>query len=198
MDDVLASIRRIVRAGTEPEPVEAVEAAGTVESRPTDAPLAEVTPEQGPAAGENTPQTGLAAEVEAARKAGNDDEEQPEQGAPEQGPQKHEQTEQGQVKPADGSAPLLLTQEMRADRIMEREASAEPAAPIAALAPEREILHVLIAEILAAELRDGSVREILRDLIRDELTSGPLGENATQNVRAMIRAEIAAAQPERH
>lgn len=85
--------------------------------------------------------------------------------------------------------PLLLTPEMRADRVRPASSGPAPSSPASA---EREILRGLIAEILAAELRDGAANEALREIIRDELMNGPLGRNATGNVRAMIRAEIAA------
>lgn len=174
MDDVLASIRRIVRAETKSDPEE---------SKAADRSLTGADAEDGVASeaeappAEHVPDAGTGDVSEKTAPAAISD----------QNP--------------DDAAPLLLTPEMRADRAGGHEvksgAPAGTAAP-AASAPEREILRMLIAEIVAAEMRGDAIRDILRDIIRDELTNGPLGKNASQNVRAMIRAEIAASRPEEH
>lgn len=174
MDDVLASIRRIVRAETKSDPEE---------SKPADTSL-----------------TGAEAEKGVASEAGASPAEQVPDAGTGDISEKTAPAEISAQNP-DDPAPLLLTPEMRADRAGGRRAAAgAPAgtASPAASAPEREILRMLITEIVAAEMRGDAIRDILRDIIRDELTDGPLGENATQNVRAMIRAEIAASRPEEH
>ncbi|HLS18902.1 MAG TPA: hypothetical protein VK090_03755 [Paracoccaceae bacterium] len=165
MDDVLASIRRIVRAETAAEPAESKADTPQTEAEAGSG----LVPEGKSSRGEPAPEAGIGGDMSGtpalAKTSGQEAGEDP--------------------------APLLLTPEMRADRASGR-SPAGPATP----APEREILRMLIAEIVAAEMRGDAIRDVLRDIIRDELTNGPLGENATRNVRAMIRAEIAATNPE--
>lgn len=171
MDDVLASIRRIVRAETEFEPEPAADEGGA-----TGQEAAIAISKQGGAEQGQSPAGGVSASPA-----------QPPAGAFQPGPES--------TAEAGADTPLLLTEDMRADRIPGRGADAGSAAGKVP-SPEREILRMLITEILAAELQDGAFRDILRDVIRDELANGPLGRNATQNVRAMIRAEITEAHPE--
>lgn len=172
MDDVLASIRRIVRAETAPDPAES-----KVDIPPTEA-----------AAG-----GGLVSEAEAPLGGPA-----PEAGHGEDMSDKAVLAATPEQKPGGDAAPLLLTPEMRADPAKGHETTAGAPTGPATPAPEREILRTLIAELVAAEMRSDAIRDVLRDIVRDELINGPLGENATRNVRAMIRAEIAATDPEGH
>jgi hypothetical protein len=103
---------------------------------------------------------------------------------------------------SDGDGPLLLTPDMRtdvgpaeagdgADELMAdmSEASAEPLPAMA----ETDALRELVRELLRDELAGGAAAEAVRDIIRDELTSGRIGTNISQNVQRMIRTEVARA-----
>jgi hypothetical protein len=96
--------------------------------------------------------------------------------------------------------PLVLTPEMRLDsgeggggattgRATETSrASTEPVSAIS----DPEALRAVLRDLLREELYGGA-GDVVRGIIRDELTSGQVGDNISQNVLRMIRAEVARA-----
>lgn len=106
--------------------------------------------------------------------------------------------------------PLVLTPEMRIERGAETGARpAELAADMAEAAggdggdggyggdggalPDREALKAMLRDILREELDGGPAEDAVRGIIRDELTSGEVGLNVSQNVLRLIRSELAKA-----
>jgi hypothetical protein len=109
---------------------------------------------------------------------------------------------------SDGEEPLVLTPEMRTDAgagaagtgapTAERAADMSEATYMPGAAPEeavhdREALRAMLRELLREELSGGAAEESVRGILRDELTSGEIGSNISQNVLRMIRAEVAKA-----
>ncbi|MEM9061014.1 MAG: hypothetical protein AAGD13_11190 [Pseudomonadota bacterium] len=151
MDDVLASIRRIVRAEKDPAGADTAE---------------EVVPS-----------------------------------APETPP----------TQPADASEPLALTPEMRmAPGAAETDAPAEDAMPLGAAmgavdAAESAVsdatsavadaldpaqIKEMVREVVMEQLGGADAGELIRNVIRDELTTGEIGGNISQNVLRLIQSEV--------
>ena len=137
MDDVLASIRRIVRAEREPQDVEAVPVdAGSVEAM-------------------------IADDIVDTRDV---------------------VVEQVATAAAFVSAPEPL-----------EDAIVPPPAAEAAPAIDEESLRALVREIVLEELADGQGMDLVREIIKAELTTGEIGGNISRNVLRLIRSEIAKA-----
>jgi hypothetical protein len=103
--------------------------------------------------------------------------------------------------------PLILTPEMRIGAAT----AYEPARPeLAADAAEasggndpldrdalRAALRELLPDLLREELSGGPSEEAVRGIVRDELTGGQIGRNISQNVLRLIRNEVAKAKAPR-
>ena len=119
-------------------------------------------------------------------------------------------------RPSADEAPLMLTPEMRADtgsahapgrpELAADTAEASGAgnesldrvalgAAVREILPEilPELLPQLLPELLRGELTGGPAEQAVRGIIRDELTSGQVGRNISQNVLRLIRDEVAKA-----
>jgi hypothetical protein len=107
----------------------------------------------------------------------------------------------------DDDAPLVLTPEMRtdaaADAAADDDAANDPGEGSevmvwpASTRPDGEALQAMLRELLRRELAGGAAEAMVREIIRDELTHGEIGNNVSQNVLRLIRAEVAKAV-ERH
>ncbi|MEM1299539.1 MAG: hypothetical protein AAGH68_09695 [Pseudomonadota bacterium] len=138
MDDVLASIRRIVRSEKDPEPAVAV-------------PEAEERPVMGPAEG------------------GED-------------------------------VPLELTAEMRTDEAPETTAASPVmdtavgamAGAAAAAAPSLDMDQIkdMVRQVVMEQLSGEQGGALVKNILREELMSGEIGSNMSQNVMALIQAEV--------
>lgn len=68
--------------------------------------------------------------------------------------------------------------------------SAEPAATAGAVPDYVQIDEMVRAAVLEA-LRGGAGEDLVREIIRDELINGEIGNNVSQNVIALIRRQLA-------
>ena len=153
MDDVLASIRRIVRAEKDPDGVQNVD--GVTET--SDHETAPATPDKVVAA------------------------------------------------PVDDSAPLALTPDMRMGSdapIVDTVETAPAATPSeftsdvttsAYAAPEPDAIRQIVREVVLEQLGGNDADMLIRNVIRDELVSGDIGSNISQNVLRLIQTEVSKA-----
>lgn len=98
----------------------------------------------------------------------------------------------------DAEPPMVLTPEMRTDLDAEGGGAAGrhaagPSGAASAIAADREALRGMLRDLLHDELSGGAADAAVRGIIRDELTSGEVGNNISQNVLRAIRAEVAKA-----
>lgn len=131
MDDVLASIRRIVRSEREEEPDEDVQESET--------PL-ELTPDMDGGASDGASLASFVSAPEHARESYD--------------------------------ATVLAT--------------ADPARP--AIGEDR--IREIVREVVREELESGGGADLVRDILRAELTTGQTGANISRNVLRLIRSEI--------
>lgn len=144
MDDVLASIRRIVRAEKDPETVQ--------EAEP-------IAPDPGPV--------------------------------------------DGGAQTVDEAEPLALTPEMRMGEDVAAQAAVPPADPApldsAPVAPvvdqmgaslDQDAIRAMVREVVLEQLGGPDGDSLIRGVIRDELTTGEIGSNISQNVMRLIQSEI--------
>lgn len=100
---------------------------------------------------------------------------------------------------ADAEEPLALTPDMRVDADATGAAGelaadmSEAGAAADWATPNREALRAVLRELLREELSGGAGEDAVRGIIRDELIGGEIGNNVSQNVLRMIRAEVAKA-----
>ena len=138
MDDVLASIRKIVRAEKDPEGVQDAQTT-------TQEPVAE--PSYAP--------------------------------------------------PADDSAPLSLTPDMMmdgeaapaVDAVSEVVETVQETAG-AAMAMDADSIRDMVREVVMEQLQGSDADELIRGVIRQELTTGDIGANISKNVLRLIRTEV--------
>jgi hypothetical protein len=126
---------------------------------------------------------------------------------------------EGFVHETDIEEPLILTPEMRIDRVDAPEDSRDagsayaPAdapseldadiadASAAPAMPDAETLRTVLREILREELpqalSDARVADAVREIVRDELVHGEIGDNISRNVERLIRDEVAKALADR-
>ncbi len=179
MDDVLASIRRIVRAEKEP----AAEPDSATAKGPATGPDAAPTlgPPFGPAGDRDRPGEARAAEAEPleltpdmrlADEVDDDDDDGDE------------------VEPEAIARPAVMARHSPPP-------AAVPSPSREAPTPDRETLRRMVREILLDELADGDAEGAVRSIIRDELMNGQIGGNISQNVQRLIQSEIAKALEER-
>lgn len=101
-----------------------------------------------------------------------------------------------------GDSPLALTPDMRLSDAEQAEmnkvdeaASFVSAPPMVEPIPSMndETIKSMIRDVIEEELSSGRGAELVRAVIRDELTTGEIGGNISRNVLRMIRAEVAKA-----
>ena len=98
-----------------------------------------------------------------------------------------------------GDEPLALTPEMRLDVAGDAapESGAADQGGGVAAAPEHDTLRELVREILVEELTSGRADSILREIVRDELMNGEIASNVSQNVVRLVESEVAKAREQR-
>lgn len=183
MDDVLASIRRIVRAERDadgPGSEEAQVVAGGQDGDEGDAPLA-LTPDM------------------------MSDAESPGGPAPVPAPPPHDPGPSA----ADAPPPVDVFGDPvgEAADLRPRAAElapfvnapdpidAEPEAPApAAPAIDEDTLREMVREVIREELAAGQAEGMVREIIRSELTTGEIGANISRNVLRLVRSEVAKAR----
>ncbi len=234
MDDVLASIRRIVRSEKEPEaqdevdrasadgdPVE--EATSGATAAMTSAPTVDpATPVSDEASQSEAPEASVPPSLEReptlippAAMAGT--------AAAVASTAASEQDAGGSAGSETVDSPLALTSEMRLDeelandsstlsQAMDAAASDAPSMPNAplpdaglavgsvaaaassALGGDAEALKDMVRTVIREELTSSDTAgEAIRSIIRDELMTGEIGQNISQNVLALIQAEVSKA-----
>lgn len=113
-------------------------------------------------------------------------------------------------EPPAAAEPLALTPDMRLEPSVEPQAPIPTPAPVAVpqAAPPAEMpaeqvtaavmpaldsdqIRAMVRDVVIEELRGPYGDEIVRDIIRNELTAGEIGANISQNVVRMIQSEIA-------
>lgn len=89
-------------------------------------------------------------------------------------------------------APLELTPNMRmdVDSELDRPMDNDSTAPVAAVNLDDASLRQMIKDVLLEELSSDSAGEIVRSVIRDELVNGEIGMNISQNVMNLIQSEV--------
>ena len=174
MDDVLASIRRIVRAERDEVNDGAVDADIVPDSKAGDAPLA-LTPEM------------MSADEAAANNALD-------ASTPASDPQDNEGADMNVNDPDDASTELRTARVARFVNPPEPVDDDEPASPSVGLDLDADELRDLIREVVREELADGRAAGIVRDIIKAELTTGEIGGNISRNVLRLIRSEVAKAK----
>jgi cell pole-organizing protein PopZ len=228
MDDVLASIRRIVRSEKDPEqPMEPpADSAATPMAEPASAPD---LPPQGMAPGKFAPQdTAIQDSVPSPKAemppsdvapaptpvdAGREPTLVPSAGL---GPTPTSEAPAPAAPDDPGEVPLALTSDMRLDesdakggsdlaQAMDAASTEDPmpesaeetvSDPVAPAAPsiDPETLKGLMRTVILEELTSSDAAgEAIRAVIRDELMTGEIGQNISQNVLALIQAEVAKA-----
>ena len=163
MDDVLASIRRIVRS--EKEPDEAVEQPSQADAAVSSTEAAPV-PEPQPDA------------VQTFDEAPEDEIDAPLALTP-------DMRMDASAEPTSEGAPM-------SDETTTMAAAPAPAIePVSADGDGK--LRGMIREVLLEELSGDQAGELVRQVIRDELVNGEIGGNISQNVMALIQSEVAKA-----
>ena len=163
MDDVLASIRRIVRSEKEPEEAiqqpeeDAAAAMAAPEPAPEPEPVATPEPLAGTAADSAEAPLALTPEMRMDQD-GEDD---------------------GAVANETMEAPVTQDPEPSV---------AEPLAP-----NSDGKLRAMVREVLREEMASEEVSDFVRSVIRDELVNGEIGSNISQNVMALIQSEVSKA-----
>jgi hypothetical protein len=100
---------------------------------------------------------------------------------------------------SEDEEPLVLTPEMRTDAGAEHaparpELAADTAEASGGSEPlDRDVLRAMLRDLLREELSGGPAEEAVRGIIREELMSGQVGRNISQNVLRLIREEVAKA-----
>lgn len=94
---------------------------------------------------------------------------------------------------SEAEVPLELTPDMRMSGADQTESS-----PMQPQAPEQPAidpsdLREMVRDVLHEELVNGGADDLIRAVIRDELTKGSTGSNISKNVLRLVRAEIAKA-----
>lgn len=92
--------------------------------------------------------------------------------------------------PADG--PLELTPDMRMDEQIV-ETAVEPVAEAIPAMPDDSQIRDMIRDVLREELAGDQLGETVKSILREELVNGEIGSNISQNVMALIRSEVSAA-----
>ena len=109
---------------------------------------------------------------------------------------------------ADEDMPLELTPDMRTDAEAAAESAASdpaPAAPAsapadapemaasAAAALDPDAVKAMVRDAVIEQLSGDQGAELVRNILRDELMSGEIGNNMSQNVMRLIQAEVSKA-----
>ena len=174
MDDVLASIRRIVRAERDELNDGPVDADVVPDSKSGDAPLA------------LTPEMMSADEVAAKTTLGVS--------RPISDPHDNEGADMNANDPDDVNSELRTARVARFVNPPEPVDDDEPASASGGLDLDEDELRDLIRQVVREELADGRAAGIVRDIIKAELTTGEIGGNISRNVLRLIRSEVAKAK----
>ena len=108
---------------------------------------------------------------------------------------------------ADEDMPLELTPDMRTDAEAAAESAASDPAPAPASAPadapemaasaaaalDPDALKTMVRDAVMEQLSGDQGAELVRNILRDELMSGEIGNNMSQNVMRLIQAEVSKA-----
>ena len=192
MDDVLASIRRIVRAEKEPDAEDTAGAASSpAESAPEEAPEAvqpapvqSSPPPPAPEAPVETPPEATAAPTPATEEG------EPLALTPDM---RRDDADPGELPPvetgpSDNAAAALAGS---AAAIVATATDAEEPAPMGI---DRSDIREMVLDVLREELAaGGSGAEAIKGIIRDELMAGEIGQNISQNVMTLIQSEVSKA-----
>lgn len=157
MDDVLASIRRIVRSEKEPDDVAPADAGDPAPDMPL-----ELTPDM---------RTDAEKAEDLLQEAS-----QPMESAPPEAPLAENPVADAPVAGAPQGG------------IAQPQTSFDPD-PI----PDDSQIKDMIREVLREEIAGDQLGEAVRGIIREELMTGEIGANISQNVMALIQAEVASA-----
>lgn len=181
MDDVLASIRRIVRAEREADdvgPDEALDVSDEQQGSTGDAPLA-LTPDMmsdadevgSPPAGPVPVAVGARAQSDLFRDPGVED----------------IGNTIGDARPRASDLATFVN----APEPVEADPVAPP--PVAPPAISDDTLREMVREVLREEFAHGEAEGRVREIIKAELTTGEIGANISRNVLRLIRSEVAKA-----
>ena len=154
MDDVLASIRRIVRAEKDPETLQDAQVIPET-AMPMEPPAAEVVEETIPL--ELTPDMRMSEE---------------------------EAAEDAEVSAAEESAPMAP---MAMDEPV-AEPVAAAGAGVEALDPD--MIRDMVRDVVMEQLSGTDADQLIRDVIKNELTAGEIGANISNNVLRLIQSEV--------
>ncbi len=177
MDDVLASIRRIVRAERD-----------EISDGPVDA---DVVPEAKTNAAGDIP---LALTPDMMSADETPDNMTPRAPMPATDPHDNEGTDMNVDDADDANAELRTAQVARFVNPPEPAEEVEKASSSVGLNLDEDELRDLIREVVREELADGRAAGIVRDIIKAELTTGEIGGNISRNVLRLIRSEVAKAK----
>ncbi len=154
MDDVLASIRRIVRAEKDPETLQDAQVIPET-AMPMEPPAAEVVEETIPL--ELTPDMRMSEE---------------------------EAAEDAEVSAAEESAPMAP---MAMDEPVAEPVTA-PGTGMEALDPD--MIRDMVRDVVMEQLSGTDADQLIRDVIKNELTAGEIGANISNNVLRLIQSEV--------
>lgn len=182
MDDVLASIRRIVRSEKDPDPASAPVPDPVAESSPAPEPVGEPPAPEARMMPESQPATGSPASSGDVPLALTPD-------------MMMEGDEESVVSQAIDAASTSVAETVT-DAVGDVSAGVTGIAGAAAAAlPDTDGLKEMVRDVIREELTSSDAAgEAIRSIIRDELTTGEVGRNISQNVFALIQSEIAKAK----
>ena len=175
MDDVLASIRRIVRAERD-----------ELNDGPIDADIVTDPKSGGDIPLALTPEMMSADEVAAKTTLGVS--------RPVSDPHDNEGADMNANDPDDTNSELRTARVARFVNPPEPVDDDEPASTAVGLNLDEDELRDLIRQVVREELADGRAAGIVRDIIKAELTTGEIGGNISRNVLRLIRSEVAKAK----
>lgn len=205
MDDVLASIRRIVRAEKDPN---AEPAADATSAAPEEAPKADPEPSsptvspQEPASTDPAPELAPVPEESAPLALTSEmrrDDALPDDGAADtadadEAAADMPDAEPGpppQSAPTDNAGAALVGAGAAAAAMAGSSMTDDRVSDIGSLPIDRSDIREIVLDVLREEMATGgSASDAIRGIIRDELMAGEIGQNISQNVMTLIQSEV--------